>query len=32
MGDRRWTNNAEEEICMGYYSKGGAGNTVRNVL
>jgi hypothetical protein len=32
MGAKRWKKKAEEEICMGYLSEGGNGNTVRIVL
>jgi hypothetical protein len=32
MSAKRWTKKAEEEICMGYYSRGGTGKTVRTVF
>jgi hypothetical protein len=32
MSAKRWTKKAEEEICMGYYSIGGTGKTVRTVF
>ena len=32
MSAEGWTEKAEQEICMYYYSKGGNGNTVRTVF